>query len=58
MKSANSYTLVYVHVWSNPMDNVHNVIEKLNTNPKVKIIASDTFMKLIKENVPAVNTVS
>lgn len=46
-----SYTFVYVHVWSNTMDNVYDVVNKLNKNPKVKIVTPDNFMKLIKENV-------
>jgi protein-tyrosine phosphatase len=47
----NSYTFVYVHVWSKTMDNVEYVVNKLNDNPKVKIVTPDTFMKLIKENI-------
>ncbi len=51
IKSPDSYTFVYVHVWSNTMDNVQNVVNKLNNNPKVKIVTPDNFIKLIKENV-------
>lgn len=47
----NSYTFVYVHVWSNTMDNVYNVVNKLNKNPKVSIVNPNDFMKLIKENI-------
>ncbi|WP_154698277.1 hypothetical protein, partial [Clostridium botulinum] len=47
----NSYTFVYVHVWSNTMDNVQDVVNKLNENPKVKVVTPSTFMKLIKDNV-------
>ncbi|MGN0144736.1 MAG: GxGYxYP domain-containing protein, partial [Clostridium sp.] len=46
-----SYTFVYVHVWSNTMDNVYNVVNTLNKNPKVKIISPNNFMQLIKNNV-------
>lgn len=49
--SPNSYTFVYVHVWSNTMDNVNHVVTMLNKNPKVKIVTPDTFIKLIKDNV-------
>lgn len=51
IKNPNSYSFVYVHVWSNTMDNVNNVITKLNQNPKVRIVTPNTFMKLINENV-------
>ena len=52
LKNPNSYSFVYVHVWSNTMDNVNDVITKLNQNPKVKIVTPNNFMKLINENVP------
>ena len=42
---------VYVHVWSNTMDNVNDVITKLNKNPKVRIVTPDTFVKLIQNNI-------
>ena len=51
----NSYTFVYVHVWSNTMDNVNDVVNKLNKNSKVKIVTPDTFVKLITDNVPHVD---
>ncbi len=51
IKNPNSYSFVYVHVWSNTMDNVNDVINKLNQNPKVRIVTPNTFMKLINENV-------
>lgn len=51
IKDPNSYTFVYVHVWSNTMDNVNDIITKLNKNPKVKIVTPDTFVKLIQNNV-------
>ena len=47
----NSYTFVYVHVWSNTMDNVYDVVNKLNKNPNVKIVTPDGFMKLIQRNL-------
>ena len=47
----NSYTFVYVHAWSNSMDNLENLICKLNQNPKVRVITPDIFMALIKENL-------
>lgn len=47
----NSYSFVYVYVWSNTMDNVYDVVNKLNKNPKVKIVTPDNFMKLIQRNL-------
>lgn len=46
-----SYTFVYVHVWSNNMDNVQDVVNKLKKNPKVRIVTPTNFMNLIKDNV-------
>ena len=51
IKNPNSYSFAYVHVWSNTMDNVNNVVNKLNQNPKVSVVTPNTFMKLINENV-------
>ncbi|MBU3131897.1 protein phosphatase [Clostridium gasigenes] len=51
IKSADSYTFVYVHVWSKTMDNVQYVVTKLNENSKVRIVTPDTFMKLIQKNI-------
>ena len=48
---ADSYTFVYVHVWSKDMNMLQNVINKLNTNPKIRIVTPDAFMKLIKNNI-------
>lgn len=50
-KNPNSYSFVYVHVWSNTMDNVNDVINKLSQNPKVRIVTPNNFMKLINENL-------
>ena len=55
IKDPNSYTFVYVHVWSNTMDNVNDVVNKLNKNPKVRIVTPDTFIKLIINNVPHID---
>lgn len=33
------------------MDNVNYVVNKLNKNPKVRIVTPDTFVKLIKNNI-------
>lgn len=49
--SPNAYSFLYVHVWSNTMDNVKNVIDKLDSNPKVKIVTPYDFIRLIKQNV-------
>lgn len=51
IKNPDSYSFVYVHVWSNTMDNVNDVIKKLNKNPQVRIVTPDTFMKLINDNI-------
>ena len=51
IKDPNSYSFVYVHVWSNTMDNVNDAIRKLNENPQVRIVTPDTFMELINDNV-------
>ena len=51
IKNPTSYSFVYVHVWSNTMDNVNDVINKLSQNPRVRIVTPNNFMKLINENV-------
>ena len=56
IKNPNSYTFVYVHVWSNTMDNVNDVITKLNKNPKVRIVTPDVFMRLIEKNIPHIDS--
>lgn len=52
--SPNAYSFLYVHVWSNTMDNVKNVAEKLNSNPKVRLVTPDDFIKLINQNIKPV----
>ena len=56
IKNPNSYTFVYVHVWSNTMDNVNDVITKLSKNPKVRIVTPDVFMRLIEKNIPHIDS--
>ena len=51
IESPDSYTFVYIHVWSKTMDNVQDVVTKLNENPKVKIVTPDIFIKLIQKNI-------
>lgn len=51
IKDPNSYTFVYVHVWSKTMDNVQYVINELSKNPKVQVVSPDNFMELIQNNV-------
>ena len=46
-----SYTFVYVHVWSKDMNNLQYVVNKINSNPKIKVVTPDTFMQLIRNNV-------
>lgn len=33
------------------MDNVQDVVNKLNENSKVRVVTPDTFMRLIKNNI-------
>ena len=33
------------------MNNIKNVIDKLNDNPKVRVVTPDNFMDLISKNV-------
>lgn len=49
--SPDSYTFVYIHVWSKDMNILQGVINKINTNPKVRVVTPDVFMKLIKNNI-------
>lgn len=51
VKTPESYTFVYVHVWSKTMDDIQHVVDKLNKNPQVRIVAPNIFMKLIKNNI-------
>jgi protein-tyrosine phosphatase len=51
IKDPNSYTFVYIHVWSKDMNDLQNVINKISTNPKVRIVTPNIFMKLIKNNI-------
>ncbi|AWZ47880.1 protein phosphatase [Clostridiaceae bacterium 14S0207] len=52
VKDPNAYTFIYVHAWSKDMNNIKNVVDKLNKNSKVRVVSPDSFMKLIKENIP------
>ena len=49
--NSNSYTFVYVHVWSKDLSNVQEVINKLNENSKVSVVTPETFMELLINNV-------
>ena len=44
--NSNSYTFVYVHAWSKSLSNIEKVVNKLNENPKVRIVTPETFMEL------------
>lgn len=46
-----AYTAVYVHAWSKTLEDVYNVVLKLEQNPKIKVVAPDTFMEIIQKNV-------
>lgn len=49
--NSNSYTFVYVHVWSKDLNNVQEVVNKLNENSKALVVTPETFMELIINNV-------
>ena len=51
ISSPDSYTFVYIHVWSKDLNALQSVINKLSTNPKVRVVTPDAFMKLIKCNI-------
>ena len=55
IKDPNSYTFVYVHVWSNTMDNVNNIVNELNKNSKIRIVTPENFIKSIRDNVPHID---
>lgn len=50
-KYENAYTMVYVHVWSKTVEDVANVVDRLNKNPSIKVVPPNVFMESIKENV-------
>ena len=49
--NSNSYTFVYVHVWSKELSNIQEVVSKLSENSKVSIVTPETFMERIINNV-------
>ena len=49
--NSNSYTFVYVHVWSKDLSNIQEVVSKLSENSKVSIVTPETFMERIINNV-------
>ncbi len=51
INNPNSYTFVYVHAWSKSLSNIERVVDKLNENPKVRVVTPGAFMELIKKNV-------
>ncbi len=51
VKQPTAYSVVYVHAWSKDMDRVSKVISKLKENPKVRIVAPDTLMTQVKNNL-------
>jgi hypothetical protein len=48
-KSAAGYTMVQVHVWTKKLPNVLTVVKGLD--PKVRVVAPDTFVKLVRMNL-------
>lgn len=49
--NSNSYTFIYVHVWSKDLSNIQEVVSKLSENSKVSIVTPETFMERIINNV-------
>lgn len=49
--NSNSYTFVYVHVWSKELSNIQEVVSKLSENSKVSIVTPEIFMERIINNV-------
>lgn len=50
-ENPDSYTFVYVHVWSKNTGDVAAVVNKLKKNPRVRVVTPEVFMELIKTNV-------
>lgn len=50
-KDANSYTFVYVHVWSKSLNDIQKIVNDLNKNSKIEIITPNNFIDLIKNNI-------
>lgn len=51
IRDSKSYTFIYVHAWSKDMSSIEKVVNKLNENPKVRVVTPETFMNLIERNV-------
>lgn len=51
--SINGYTYVNLHVWSMDYEDVKKMVSLLNEN--VEVVDADTFIELIKRNVPHVD---
>ena len=51
VQDASAYTVVYVHVWSKTTENVESVVAKLKHNPRIRVVAPDAFMNLVKRNI-------
>ena len=49
--NSNSYTFVYVHVWSKELSNLKETVNRLSKNPKIEVVTPETFMELIINNV-------
>jgi|GEM_PF-4043316 len=43
------YTAICVHVWTKGLDNIKQVVDKLN--PKIRIVSPEEFMERVKQNV-------
>ncbi|MEF9951949.1 MAG: GxGYxYP family putative glycoside hydrolase [Clostridium sp.] len=51
LNDPDSYSFIYVHAWSNTMDNINHLVSKLQSNPRVKVVTPDNFMNIIKTNL-------
>jgi len=49
IKSADGYSLIPVHIWSNGVDQIVECAELLDEN--VRVVTPDEFVSLIKQNV-------
>lgn len=45
----NSYSCLYVHAWSKTMENVNDVVERLD--PHVKVVTPEQFVRLLSKNL-------
>lgn len=44
-----SYTMLYIHAWSKSMENVNEIVNRLNKN--IRIVTPEDFIQKVKENL-------